>query len=88
MDWSEQRHLNMSTTRGSIDRVHDTSWSADPEAPTHADDEQLVIEQAIEAIEHTTPGNHVNPVTHGEQGHLAVYLHAVLDERFRDALPT
>jgi putative CGCGG family rSAM target protein len=80
----------MSTKRDDIDpvtdRVHDTSWSANLEAPVHADDEQLVIAQSIEAIKHTRAGNHVNLVTHGEQGHPATYLHAVLDERFGDAI--
>jgi putative CGCGG family rSAM target protein len=42
--------------------------------------------KAIEAIEHTAAGNHVNLVTHGEHGHPATSLHAKLDERFGDAI--
>jgi putative CGCGG family rSAM target protein len=80
----------MSTTRDDVDpvtdRVHDNSWSASLEEPIHRDDEPLVIEQAIDAIEHTAAGNHVNLVTHGEHGHPATYLHAKLDERFGDAI--
>jgi len=37
------------------------------------------------AIEHTAAGNHVNLVTHGDHGHPAEYLYAVLEERFGDA---
>jgi len=33
-----------------------------------------VVEQAIEAVEHTEPGNHVNLVTHGDHGHPSSYL--------------
>jgi putative CGCGG family rSAM target protein len=62
------------------DRVHDNSWSANLEKPRHADDPELVIEQAVEAIEHTAPGNHVNLVTHGDHGHPADYLYPALAE--------
>jgi putative CGCGG family rSAM target protein len=68
------------------DRVHETSWSANLEEPVHADDETLVIEQAIEAIEHTRAGTHVNLVSHGAHGHPGGYLYAALDERFGDAV--
>jgi putative CGCGG family rSAM target protein len=64
--------------------VHDNSWSANLEQPVHADDRELVVEQAIEAIEHTTDGNHVNLVTHGDQGHPETYLFAELDAAFGD----
>jgi putative CGCGG family rSAM target protein len=80
----------MSNARNDVapvtDRVHDNSWSANLEAPVHADDETLVTEQAIEAIEHTAAGNHVNLVTHSNQGDPADYLYAVLDERFGDTV--
>lgn len=78
----------MPTARDDVDpvtdRVHDNSWSATLEAPVHATDETLVAEQAIEAIEHTTAGNHVNLVTHGDCGDPAGYLYATLEERFGD----
>ncbi|WP_284010164.1 CGCGG family rSAM-modified RiPP protein [Haloarcula pelagica] len=66
------------------DTVHDNSWSANLEQPSHADDRDLVVEQAIEAVDHTTAGNHVNLVTHGDQGHPETYLFAELTAAFGD----
>ena len=37
------------------DRVHDNSWSANLETPAHADDRELVVEQAVAAVDHTVP---------------------------------
>lgn len=62
------------------DRLHDNSWSANLEKAEHADDRELIERQAIDAVEHTTPGNHVNLVTHGDHGHPGEYLYGVLDE--------
>ena len=67
------------------DRVHDNSWSANLEKPQHAEDRELVVAQAIEAVEHTAPGNHVNLVTHGDHGHPEEYLYDALAEGFDDA---
>lgn len=64
------------------DRVHDNSWSANLEKPRHADDRDLVVEGAVDAVEHTAPGNHVNLVTHGEHGHPETYLFDALDDAF------
>jgi putative CGCGG family rSAM target protein len=64
------------------EEVHDNSWSANLEKPGYADDSALVVAGAIEAIEHTAPGNHVNLVTHGEHGHPETYLYAAV----RDAV--
>jgi putative CGCGG family rSAM target protein len=61
------------------DRVHDNSWSANLEKPEHAESRSLVVEQAIDAIEHTAPGNHVNLVTHGAHGHPSEYLFDALE---------
>jgi putative CGCGG family rSAM target protein len=61
------------------DRMHDNSWSVNLEKPKHAEDRELVIEQAIEAIQHTTSGNHVNLVTHGDHGHPDEYLYTELE---------
>ncbi|MFB6189780.1 MAG: CGCGG family rSAM-modified RiPP protein [Halapricum sp.] len=61
--------------------VHDNSWSANLEKPEHAADPNLVVEQAVEAIEHTTPGHHVNLVTHGDLGHPETYLYDALEDR-------
>ena len=63
------------------DHVHDNSWSANLEQPHHAEDRDLVVAQAIDAIEHTAAGNHVNLVTHGELGHPETYLYDALDDR-------
>jgi len=62
------------------DTVHDNSWSANLEKPQHADDRSLVVDQALDAIEHTTSGNHVNLVTHGDHGHPSEYLYDALDD--------
>jgi putative CGCGG family rSAM target protein len=64
------------------DRVHDNSWSANLEKPEHARDPQFVVDGAVEAIEHTAPGNHVNLVTHGDHGHPEAYLFPELRERY------
>jgi len=63
------------------ERVHDNSWSANLEKPEHADDRELVLTQAVDAVEHTTSGNHVNLVTHGDQGHPSEYLFDAVAER-------
>lgn len=42
--------------------IHDNSWSANLEKPHHAEDRDLIVEQAIGAVEHTAPGNHVTRV--------------------------
>ncbi|MFT4908942.1 MAG: putative CGCGG family rSAM target protein [Natronomonas sp.] len=76
----------MTTARDSIepvtDRIHDTSWSANLEKPAYADNEDAVVEGAIEAVEHTAAGTHVNLVTHGDHGHPSGYLYLTLEERF------
>ena len=64
------------------DRVHDNSWSANLEKPEHAEDESLVVAQAIDAVEHTAPGNHVNLVSHGDHGHPDSYLFEALEGAF------
>lgn len=66
------------------DTVHDNSWSANLEKPQHADDRSLVVDQALDAIEHTTSGNHVNLVTHGDHGHPSEYLYDALDDALDD----
>lgn len=68
------------------DERHDNSWSANLEKPEHADDLQLVLDGAVQAIEHTVPGNHVNLVTHGEHGHPSEYLYEHLDDEFGETI--
>lgn len=62
--------------------AHDASWSANLEDPEHADDRDLVVEEALDAVRATTSGTHVNLVTHGEQGHPEEYLYPILHEEF------
>ncbi|MFC6823531.1 CGCGG family rSAM-modified RiPP protein [Halopelagius fulvigenes] len=66
------------------DRVHDNSWSANLEHPVHADDRELVVRQALDAVAHTTAGNHVNLVTHGDHGHPETYLYEELEASDHD----
>lgn len=61
------------------DRLHENSWSANLEGPEHAVNRSLVVAQAIDAIEHTARGYHVNLVTHGEHGHPENYLYEALE---------
>ncbi|USZ69772.1 CGCGG family rSAM-modified RiPP protein (plasmid) [Halorussus salilacus] len=68
------------------DRVHDNSWSANLEKPPHADDRDLVVEQAVSAVEHTAEGNHVNLVTHGNHGHPETYLFDALADAFGEGV--
>jgi len=79
--WSVR--TNMSTDTGDdhppvTTEHHENSWSANLEGPEHADDEELVVEQAIEAVDRTADGYHVNLVTHGDLGHPSEYLFAAL----------
>jgi putative CGCGG family rSAM target protein len=67
------------------DHVHDNSWSANLEKPHHAGDRELVVSQAIDAIEHTATGNHVNLVTHGDNGHPGEYLYEAIDAEYGEA---
>ena len=68
------------------DHVHDTSWSANLEQPRHGDDRDLLIAQAIDAIEHTESGYHVNLVTHGDHGHPEEYLVDALEAALGEGL--
>lgn len=64
------------------DRVHTNSWSANLEEPHHSDDRPLVERHAIQAVEHTAAGYHVNLVTHESHGHPEEYLFDTLAEQF------
>lgn len=66
------------------DTTHDNSWSANLEKPQHADDRALVVAQAVDAVEHTVAGNHVNLVSHGDHGHPETYLYDALEDAFGD----
>jgi putative CGCGG family rSAM target protein len=64
------------------DHVHQTSWSANLEHPRHAEDRELVVAQALDAIEYTASGTHVNVVTHADHGHPSTYLFDALISAF------
>jgi putative CGCGG family rSAM target protein len=66
--------------------VHENSWSATLEGPEHADDRDFVVAQAVDAVEKTAPGYHVNLVTHGNHGHPETYLYDALAEAFGDSV--
>lgn len=68
------------------DHVHHNSWSANLEKPQHAEDRELVIEQALSAIDHTGAGNHVNLVTHADHGHPETYLYEALDRGYGEEI--
>ena len=69
-----------------VDGVHQNSWSANLEKDEHAGDRELVVEEALEAVESTATGYHVNLVTHGDNGHPEEYLYDELDEAFGDSV--
>lgn len=54
---------------------HDRPWVADLETVEHADDRQLTIAEAVDAVEQTRPGRFVDLVTHERHGHPASYLY-------------
>lgn len=66
------------------DHTHDNSWSANLEKPQYEGDLTLLKRHAIDAIEQTTSGYHVNLVTHGTHGHPESYLYEDLSDRFND----
>ena len=66
----------------SQETTHDTSWSANLEGPDHAASRELVVEEAVAAVDRTAPGTHVNLVTHGDHGHPEAYLYDELRDRF------
>lgn len=66
------------------DRDHDTSWSANLETPGYAEDADLVVAHAVEAIRRTASGTHVNLVTHEAHGHPGRYLYPALADRLDD----
>lgn len=65
---------------------HDASWSANLEGPEHAADRDRVVDEAVDAVEATTAGHHVNLVTHGDHGHPEGYLYAALRAEFGDGV--
>lgn len=60
-------------------RQHDRPWTADLETPAHADNRDLVLAEAMDAVKQTAPGTHVDIVTHERHGHPSGYLYSALE---------
>ncbi|WP_411968859.1 CGCGG family rSAM-modified RiPP protein [Haloferax sp. YSSS75] len=72
--------MSSDDTRNTEAEQHDTSWSANLEHPEHAESRERIVSDAIDAIERTTTGRHVNLVTHEAHGHPSSYLYPVLED--------
>ncbi|MFC7165603.1 CGCGG family rSAM-modified RiPP protein [Halospeciosus flavus] len=68
------------------DEVHTASWSANLEKPEHAEDRERVVSEAIDAVNRTAAGYHVNLVTHANHGHPREYLFDALDDAFEETV--
>ncbi|WP_226013489.1 CGCGG family rSAM-modified RiPP protein [Halomicrobium salinisoli] len=55
--------------------AHDRPWAADLETEAHAADRRLTVHEAIDAVEQTRAGRHVDLVTHERHGHPSTYLY-------------
>jgi putative CGCGG family rSAM target protein len=75
-------HDHDETAEPITDEVHDNSWSANLEKPQYADDAELAVRDALVAIDHTTAGNHVNLVTHGDLGHPEEFLYDAIEREY------
>lgn len=73
-------HVSHDDVEPVTDSVHEGSWSANLERDQYADDAELVVAHARDAIDYTEAGHHVNLVTHAAHGHPESYLYDVLDE--------
>ena len=61
------------------------TWSVNLEMEEHAEDVDLVVEQALEAVGQTASGYFVNLVTHGDHGHPDSYLYDEVEREYPDA---
>ncbi|WP_416841288.1 CGCGG family rSAM-modified RiPP protein [Haloferax sp. DFSO52] len=61
---------------------HENSWSANLEQPAHAESREKIVSDALDAIERTVSGRHVNLVTHEAHGHPSSYLYPVLEDEY------
>jgi len=64
----------------------DKDWSCDLEAEVYVQDKELLIKDAIKAIEETGDEHFVNLVTPAELGHPDGYLVPILKRTFGDNL--
>ena len=63
-------------------------WSCDLEAQEYAEDKDLLIQDAIKAVEETEKDFYVNLVTPANFGHPDHYLVPILQDRFNGAITT
>lgn len=68
--------------------VIEKDWSCPMESEEYEENIDLVIKDAITAIEKTAKGYYVNLVTHEAHGHPDAYLLPVINERFRESIET
>lgn len=59
--------------------VHDRPWTADLETAAHAESRELVVAEALDAVEQTTAGTRVDIVTHERHGHPSEYLYREIE---------
>lgn len=59
-------------------REHRYPWVADLAGDAHATDPQLIVGEAVDAVEQTPPGQFVSLVTHERHGHPSSYLYDAL----------
>jgi len=86
MSNTSHTHDSNEGTEPVTDRTYESAWAADLEQPEHAADRDLVIGQAVKAVENTVEGTHVQLVTHEEHGHPSEYLTPVLGAEFDDEI--
>lgn len=65
---------------------HETSWSINLEKPRHAEDREVVLAEALDAVERTAAGTHVNLVTHEAHGDPREYLFEHLADALGDGI--
>lgn len=56
-------------------REHTHRWVADLETDEHAVDRQLIVAEAVDAVEQTATGRFVDLVAHERHGHPSTYLY-------------
>jgi putative CGCGG family rSAM target protein len=79
---SSDSHTHDDDAEPVTDQLHDNSWSANLEKPKYSGDIDRALDDAVDAIEHTVAGNHVNLVTHADLGHPDEFLYEALVEEY------
>lgn len=68
------------------EELKEYTWSENLELERHAEDIELVKNEAIEAVKKTAKGYFVNLVTHQNHGHPKKYLNDFLKKQFDDKI--